>query len=205
MFLPVLRCRFIPAFAGNTLFVIVRIAFCAVHPRVCGEHMIHGNMDPTKFGSSPRLRGTLLISSNAGSLRRFIPAFAGNTRTPAKSAASMAVHPRVCGEHEALRNGSPDIYGSSPRLRGTHTPRFRSRSASRFIPAFAGNTKHLQVSNSPAPVHPRVCGEHSCAPPRPSAARGSSPRLRGTHVHHVQHPERDRFIPAFAGNTRRPP
>ena len=51
-------------------------------------------------------------------------------------------------------------------------------------------------------AHPRVCGENRTSPratPRPS---GSSPRVRGKLVHHLEDRAPGRLIPACAGKTR---
>ena len=50
--------RFIPAFAGNMNEKKKQAAFCAVHPRVCGEHGQYSHGRVGLYGSSPRLRGT---------------------------------------------------------------------------------------------------------------------------------------------------
>ena len=50
---------------------------------------------------------------------RFIPACAGNTVAAARKLRRPPVHPRVCGEHEALKDFSAAETGSSPRVRGT--------------------------------------------------------------------------------------
>ncbi len=73
----------------------------------------------------------------------------------------------------------------------------------RFIPAHAGNTGGLTAAHRTLPVHPRACGEHSPArcPTRMSA--GSSPRMRGTPDPRGHVGLRQRFIPAYAGNTNR--
>ena len=52
----------------------------------------------------------------------------------------------------------------------------------------------------PAPVHPRVCGEQGCGRFRSHKRRGSSPRVRGTVEHALDHQGIARFIPACAGN-----
>ena len=153
-------------------------------------------------GSSPRLRGTPITQAVIDKEQRFIPAPAGNTATGTASATAGTVHPRACGEHLIRRRLAPvgvavhpracgehccvatadsAANGSSPRLRGTQTPRA------------------LRVYNTS--VHPRACGEHQTLAlllrlefrfiPAPAgntdAVRedrakqsGSSPRLRGT-------------------------
>ncbi len=50
--------RFIPAYAGNTNKVFVCYHQDAVHPRVCGEHLVSRQQATNQSGSSPRMRGT---------------------------------------------------------------------------------------------------------------------------------------------------
>ena len=148
------------------------------------------------------MRGTLDSASCAIHIARFIPAYAGNTSKAMIGEPSGQVHPRVCGEHVSNSVEYTIFSGSSPRMRGTRRNR-RSRGAPRrFIPAYAGNTS---LGGSPvprSPVHPRVCGEHAPVAWTRPATHGSSPRMRGTlHVSLSVDPV-DRFIPAYAGNTR---
>ena len=173
--------RFIPASAGNTCKRDVFINHLSVHPRVCGEHISTVVFHDYASGSSPRLRGTLPRILWLFLTRRFIPASAGNTSMLINLPASIAVHPRVCGEHAAAVAGSHFFSGSSPRLRGTLGGGASSLRYSRFIPASAGNTSRFYTSLPASPVHPRVCGEHS---------RDA-----------VIVSKRVRFIPASAGNT----
>ena len=96
------------------------------------------------------------------------------------------------------------ICGSSPRARGTLASKTFPAISRRFIPASAGNTVTYRSYARAYAVHPRERGEHAAALPRSSAASGSSPRARGTHVEGVVAHQRARFIPASAGNTCRP-
>ena len=50
--------RFIPACAGNSPHRPGKRKRYAVHPRVCGEQIIHRRHPPNRRGSSPRVRGT---------------------------------------------------------------------------------------------------------------------------------------------------
>ena len=70
-----------------------------------------------------------------------------------------------------------------------------------IIPACAGNTPCAASRGTRRRDHPRVCGEHCgrCAPG--SAARGSSPRVRGTPVERHAPQLQVGIIPACAGNT----
>ncbi len=111
--------RFIPACAGNTLRPRPGLLPPAVHPRVCGEHVVIFVGGALYAGSSPRVRGTLHGRVDTDKTFRFIPACAGNTAGGLLPRPLTSVHPRVCGEHisESLLFGCH--CGSSPRVRGT--------------------------------------------------------------------------------------
>ena len=72
-------CRFIPAYAGNTIISEGQSNAGTVHPRVCGEHVHAVANAVVADGSSPRMRGTLVRSTPSSEIYRFIPAYAGNT------------------------------------------------------------------------------------------------------------------------------
>ena len=111
--------RFIPACAGNAARSHHQGGPLPVHPRVCGERPdspIRQNVD---IGSSPRVRGTLVSGGNELALQRFIPACAGNAGVLHLRYGRRTVHPRVCGERLARLGAEVDVYGSSPRVRGT--------------------------------------------------------------------------------------
>ena len=155
------HARFIPTRAGNTR---LRNRCCnvrAVHPRASGEHLIDDIKGSVNGGSSPRERGTRSVRSAswlpypvhprasgehprlAAQVHhhlRFIPARAGNTDRERRRPTGRAVHPRASGEHVMRASPSICTAGSSPRERGTRPARCRASSASRFIPARAGNT-----------------------------------------------------------------
>ena len=71
--------RFIPAGAGNTLWLPVTSLRKAVHPRWRGEHRNGAGKQFTINGSSPLARGTHHQRLTVGANYRFIPAGAGNT------------------------------------------------------------------------------------------------------------------------------
>ena len=72
--------RFIPARAGNTKPPCRPGADQPVHPRACGEHSPGLYTHQIRFGSSPRVRGTLAEHK--------------------PDELSSSVHPRACGEHK---------------------------------------------------------------------------------------------------------
>ena len=133
--------------------------------------------------------------------RRFIPAWAGNTRRAARRPLPASVHPRVGGEHLLGGGCGVPAAGSSPRGRGTRSEGSIATVCDRFIPAWAGNTSKVGPIPVSTTVHPRVGGEHGNRRIRGVGCGGSSPRGRGTQA--GQRPGRppERFIPAWAGNT----
>ena len=98
--------RFIPAPAGNSALGNFLVEYGSVHPRACGEQDTSTHDDPTRTGSSPRLRGTVATGNTPSSLYRFIPAPAGNSPAAQRMASCSAVHPRACGEQMASLGGA---------------------------------------------------------------------------------------------------
>ncbi len=131
--------RFIPAAAGNAVTFTASITATTVHPRGCGERRNAALNQLVGFGSSPRLRGTLLHRSALTPTRRFIPAAAGNAARQINNLTRPAVHPRGCGERIVNMSLNRSRFGSSPRLRGTHHSSGKPINQRRFIPAAAGN------------------------------------------------------------------
>ena len=114
--------RLIPACAGKTLAAASNVTARAAHPRVCGENHVRGRVGREEHGSSPRVRGKLMVRYGWSDPDRFIPACAGKTDTSEYFTACSGVHPRVCGENvSALSTGDPGD-GSSPRVRGKPRP-----------------------------------------------------------------------------------
>ncbi len=78
------RCghRFIPAGAGNTLSSCFGESGDTVYPRWRGEHIPRSDKPKKCSGLSPLARGTRPDPNTLATLRRFIPAGAGNTKPP---------------------------------------------------------------------------------------------------------------------------
>ena len=111
-----------------------------------------------------------------------------------------AVHPRRRGEQSAsLANASCPV-GSSPRARGTGITLATREPCVRFIPAGAGNSEYRTRDRAGHPVHPRGRGEQRVRKAFAQPDFGSSPRARGTGRIRRIGDDRDRFIPAGAGN-----
>ena len=132
-------------------------------------------------GSSPHTRGTHRLDVRGLVRARFIPAYAGNTRSGAASPSARTVHPRIRGERMvtiAVRSGS---VGSSPHTRGTQPLLRGGRPCARVIPVYAGNAQATTTG--------------------PYLPDGSSPHARGTHRGGDDPIRPVRFIPAYAGNA----
>ena len=69
----------IPAYAGNTWTIRPARPPRRDHPRVCGEHAVDVAVVASVSGSSPRMRGTHVVSKSVVPPNGIIPAYAGNT------------------------------------------------------------------------------------------------------------------------------
>ena len=130
----------IPAYAGNTQYVMRRYLLTRDHPRVCGEHDPPVNGSDSFVGSSPRMRGTPYTVGALGWATGIIPAYAGNTNHAGSRSVFVGDHPRVCGEHMLRERTVVGQAGSSPRMRGTHRYQGWRKDGGGIIPAYAGNT-----------------------------------------------------------------
>ena len=154
--------RFIPAGAGNSLFLSIMSKIPAVYPRWRGElGKSHHNHDPA-IGLSPLARGTPRVFAVAGCRARFIPAGAGNSEATGVVLTVMSVYPRWRGE---LVGPAVTIYlicGLSPLARGTRDREYMAWDMARFIPAGAGNSESTHRRSCTSAVYPRWRGELAC-------------------------------------------
>ena len=147
------------------------------------------------------MRGTRNCRSCCVPSPGIIPAYAGNTSLLTRFSSMSQDHPRVCGEHTHDRFSLTGLQGSSPRMRGTRARQAAVARERGIIPAYAGNTMRSRTAWPTIRDHPRVCGEHICGSGVCVPSRGSSPRMRGTHLHDQPRSARPGIIPAYAGNT----
>ena len=138
--------RFIPAYAGNALALHAGTSSPAVHPRIRGERRTRSASCRASTGSSPHTRGTRTPGSVLPSRTRFIPAYAGNASSRARTRKARTVHPRIRGERVDQKHPLYTANGSSPHTRGT-----RAACATR---------------SRMATVHPRIRGERICCGPK---------------------------------------
>ena len=147
------------------------------------------------------MRGTRAVRAACGRAGGIIPAYAGNTSGYPYRRWRSWDHPRVCGEHKVDDSTGEGAWGSSPRMRGTHSRCRRAANVTGIIPAYAGNTMMTPRLTTATWDHPRVCGEHQCPANSAGTAGGSSPRMRGTLQTWLGGLVFRGIIPAYAGNT----
>ena len=175
------QLRFIPAYAGNSCCPWIPGATGPVHPRLRGELTYSKMVCANSRGSSPLTRGTPRSTSERRPYRRFIPAYAGNSRLKTSILIVSPVHPRLRGELPDNVPGCFAVDGSSPLTRGTPYP--------------------CSLLPGRRAVHPRLRGELQINNKVTASLNGSSPLTRGTPAPKSGAAKIPRFIPAYAGNS----
>ena len=137
------------------------------------------------------------------SLRRSIPACAGEPRLSASPSSANKVYPRVCGgTNDSWYQDAKDL-GLSPRVRGNHVHSYRTSAMKRSIPACAGEPWVLIPTPCTTRVYPRVCGGTLGIDTYPMYYKGLSPRVRGNPDEGRAIIGYSRSIPACAGEPAR--
>ena len=195
------RCGIIPAYAGSTARGGWAGVCRADHPRIRGEHVAEMFKFPLHPGSSPHTRGALCEILHRGPNPRIIPAYAGSTLQAYETGFLARDHPRIRGEHNALRDRVTVYSGSSPHTRGALESLNLAEDVVGIIPAYAGSTSAPALLSARTVDHPRIRGEHwsaswlAAVPPWiipayagstswrrwPSPGRRDHPRIRGEH------------------------
>ena len=156
---------------------------------------------PNLRGSSPRVRGKLVVLLNVPQEHRLIPARAGKTQRRSTPPRASWAHPRACGENGRRGERGLALGGSSPRVRGKLDGVDADLQGGRLIPARAGKTLRARCAAGGPGAHPRACGENLRGPGGRDYPQGSSPRVRGKRGAGLPAPSLDRLIPARAGKT----
>ena len=134
----------IPAWAGKTVSLLIRICVLTAHPRVGGENSRYSHSSGRPIGSSPRGRGKPSGPRPPRRRRGLIPAWAGKTHVAVVHPLLSGAHPRVGGENARVMRVMRVMRarkGSSPRGRGKHPNQFRDPGHTGLIPAWAGKTR----------------------------------------------------------------
>ena len=192
----------IPAYAGLTRPLVGAPNGRRDHPRACGAHSSFPSRQSDCQGSSPRMRGSLLLRAALDEEAGIIPAHAGLTCGAALLPLPRGDHPRACGAHQTLDLKLTDSQGSSPRMRGSPWVVRPGRAADGIIPAHAGLTHAPYTSTISGRDHPRACGAHPALASSMGSRLGSSPRMRGSLLPATVAVFPEGIIPAHAGLTR---
>ena len=191
----------IPARAGKTPWLGLRVSVSAAHPRACGENLTFVVRPRGREGSSPRVRGKRRCGWPTGWGPRLIPARAGKTNGARGWSGGDWAHPRACGENRSTSHLPNVLGGSSPRVRGKRPLCLRPILRFGLIPARAGKTRAARCDRPRHWAHPRACGENIPGTTTTGNHAGSSPRVRGKPAVGAAHPDVDGLIPARAGKT----
>ena len=132
---------------------------------------------------------------------RIIPARAGPTVWPARTASSWPDHPRSCGANLMTAWTYGVANGSSPLVRGQRVDLVLDLALGRIIPARAGPTCDIDTYALDAEDHPRSCGANCSRYLIIMSVIGSSPLVRGQPVRGASERQQFRIIPARAGPT----
>ena len=195
------RRRIIPAHAGQTTSGLPGSVTSSDHPRACGANVeMHASLG-SHVGSSPRMRGKLREPLRVLHDIRIIPAHAGQTWVRSAPCSARSDHPRACGANVGRVHVHELQCGSSPRMRGKPAEVAGAWTATRIIPAHAGQTPQSMLRPATQPDHPRACGANQSGRVGFGRAGGSSPRMRGKPTACRRSAARMRIIPAHAGQT----
>ena len=88
-------------------------------------------------------------------------------------------------------------------MRGKHEQNLGFYKVHRIIPAHAGQTIFCRAIYALKTDHPRACGANLYHAAAVTVTLGSSPRMRGKRRDGTEVPQRQRIIPAHAGQTVR--
>ena len=132
---------------------------------------------------------------------RIIPAHAGQTWVRSAPCSARSDHPRACGANVGRVHVHELQCGSSPRMRGKPAEVAGAWTATRIIPAHAGQTPQSMLRPATQPDHPRACGANGQQFLTNLGTFGSSPRMRGKPRLERDDSRTRRIIPAHAGQT----
>ena len=193
--------RLIPAGAGQTGRTRGGPKWRWAHPRRCGADDRPEVKPHADGGSSPQVRGRLMVQDYAGGNSGLIPAGAGQTPLTLGQKGDTAAHPRRCGADSSTTSPPVNWTGSSPQVRGRPAMNACGCSPTRLIPAGAGQTGRTRGGPKWRWAHPRRCGADDRPEVKPHADGGSSPQVRGRLMVQDYAGGNSGLIPAGAGQT----
>ena len=192
----------IPASAGEPAQGLHQSLVVAVYPRVRGGARHAAEEWGDHLGLSPRPRGSRLWIGLGEWSHGSIPASAGEPDAKNAHPRVKGVYPRVRGGADVVGHHRSSRKGLSPRPRGSRSVLSLCLARYGSIPASAGEPRPFPGGSVMRRVYPRVRGGASPALPCASAARGLSPRPRGSLPGTVRPIRPTGSIPASAGEPR---
>ena len=189
----------IPACAGAPGSCWMSTARRGDYPRVCGGTRPPGAPDRPPWGLSPRVRGHHLPEHDLGDGLGTIPACAGAPALTRRRSGAARDYPRGCGDTIQRLDGTSQVEGLSPRVRG-HPRRGRCSGARcGTIPAGAGTPCPGCWPCRASGDYPRGCGDTGVGDDTVTSSQGLSPRVRGHRLQPWPRWPGRRTIPAGAG------
>ena len=131
----------IPAGAGRRPSRLKTIRPRWDHPRGCGEKIERSGKRFSYTGSSPRVRGEVLVGFSPLPQKGIIPAGAGRSQELDAAFRLSRDHPRGCGEKPRIITRKLCSLGSSPRVRGEGPMPLFGTPGLGIIPAGAGRSR----------------------------------------------------------------
>ena len=191
----------IPARAGFTANTLITRSRTKDHPRSRGVYRRGGCPRGSWAGSSPLARGLPQDADGLLQAVRIIPARAGFTWSSESPAPRRWDHPRSRGVYVALAEPTRPVSGSSPLARGLPRGQQIPDRVRGIIPARAGFTPVVVLSQLSRADHPRSRGVYGPERRHLRPELGSSPLARGLPGGDRRGLSVEGIIPARAGFT----
>ena len=171
----------IPASAGEPAATCGADRSSTVYPRECGGTPMWRTGTAAIRGLSPRVRGNPESETQPIDCFGSIPASAGEPQGERMSAQGEGVYPRECGGTASRSVLTTSARGLSPRVRGNPARWPGWSTASRSIPASAGEPDYLHLLLLVLGVYPRECGGTRHVEASIETMYGLCSRVRGNH------------------------
>ena len=172
-----------------------------VYPRTGGGNKLTVDADGPVWGLSPHGRGKHPADKIPPAAQRSIPARAGETSAKASASSGETVYPRTGGGNPLVRGNILAHIGLSPHGRGKPTLPISWGTATRSIPARAGETVRGVGIPPCYGVYPRTGGGNHGIAGVMYREQGLSPHGRGKPRHSRGYVPGAGSIPARAGET----
>ncbi len=148
----------IPAYAGETGRIIVRVYRPEAYPRIRGGNSESDAAFYAHMGLSPHTRGKHIIRTRQRLISGPIPAYAGETTGMPLLSVSQRAYPRIRGGNDLLFNNPAHGVGLSPHTRGKQIRAAQGLPAIGPIPAYAGETSMNFFLGFVLWAYPRIRG-----------------------------------------------